>query len=185
MEFALSLVNLTTTMVPNREIELGILRISSSILLNGREILAAQALRADASHILWLDSDMTFPPDTLTRLLHHNLALVAANCVTRRPPHQFTAQVGGVRIATRRKSTGLQKVDGVGFAVCLMETQLLRRLSRPWFRFDWDPQQAIYHGEDYNLMERLRKASVNLWVDHDLSRKVRHLGVRSYGPSDV
>jgi hypothetical protein len=36
-----------------------------------------------ASHILFLDSDMTFPPDTLQRLLDHKVPIVGADYVKR------------------------------------------------------------------------------------------------------
>ena len=44
------------------------------------------ALAVDATHILWLDSDMRFPADTLGRLLARNRDIVGANYCARRFP---------------------------------------------------------------------------------------------------
>jgi hypothetical protein len=43
--------------------------ICSSLVYDARNKLAAQAIELDTDYILWLDSDMTFKPDTLVRLL--------------------------------------------------------------------------------------------------------------------
>lgn len=40
-----------------------------SLIYTSRENLAAEALKREADYILWLDSDMMFPPDTLQRLM--------------------------------------------------------------------------------------------------------------------
>ena len=42
-----------------------------SLIYDSRNQLAKQAVKFDCDYILWLDSDMTFPPDTLLRMLKH------------------------------------------------------------------------------------------------------------------
>ena len=51
---------------------------SSSVAKN-REWLSNEAEKIGADWLLWLDSDQTFPADTLLRLLAHGLPLVGAN----------------------------------------------------------------------------------------------------------
>ena len=62
-----------------------------TLIVNQRDQLADMALAAGSTHILWLDSDMMFPPDTVQRLLSHNLSIVAGNYVTRQYPHKTVA----------------------------------------------------------------------------------------------
>src|SRR5678810_62 len=100
----------------------------------GREAVVEAALQFRATHVLWLDTDMTFPDDTAIRLADHHRAIVAANCVMREPQRRCTAERDGDRVATRPESTGLEAVDSVGLAVLLMRMDVLADLPRPWFQ---------------------------------------------------
>jgi len=62
-----------------------------TLIVNQRDQLADMALQAGSSHVLWLDSDMMFPVDTVQRLLHHQVPIVAGNYVTRQYPHKTVA----------------------------------------------------------------------------------------------
>ena len=42
--------------------------VIGSLIYNSRNDLARQAMKMDCTHILWLDSDMVFPPETLKYL---------------------------------------------------------------------------------------------------------------------
>jgi len=41
-------------------------------------------MREGCSHILFIDSDMTFPQDMIQRLIDRDVDIVAANCARRR-----------------------------------------------------------------------------------------------------
>lgn len=181
IEFALSLLHMaTTTIQEDSDLELLVTRVTSSILLNARHILACDALSTNATHILWIDSDMIFPPDTLLRLLARNVDLVGANCVARRPPFPFTAKDSKEnRLATTSRTTGLEEVFGVGLALFLMKTQILRELTPPWFTFDW--KERLFAGEDYGFCSRVRARGHRIWIDHDLSKEVKHVGSFAFG----
>ena len=73
----------------------------------GREHVLDAAIRVGATHLLWLDTDMTFPRDVAIRLAMHNRPVVACNCVMRDPRLLCTAQRDGQRIETRPESTGV------------------------------------------------------------------------------
>lgn len=45
--------------------------LPGNLVYVARDILAAQAVQAEADYVLWLDSDMVFPPDLLRRLWEH------------------------------------------------------------------------------------------------------------------
>src|SRR6185503_9300822 len=51
-----------------------------TIIPNLRNQLVKVAIDNKASHILFIDSDMRFPPDTAQLLKTHNLDVVGANC---------------------------------------------------------------------------------------------------------
>ena len=45
--------------------------LSGSLIYESRNKLAKQAITQQADYIMWLDSDMIFPKDTLTRMIQH------------------------------------------------------------------------------------------------------------------
>src|SRR5687767_2946520 len=65
--------------------------IQSTYVHVGREVVLKAAVQHDATHVLWLDTDMRFPPETVIRLLAHDRPVVAANCVMKHPTQIFTA----------------------------------------------------------------------------------------------
>ena len=60
-----------------------------SLIYESRNTLAKQAIATKADYIMWLDSDMTFAPDTMTRLQQHmeeGKDIVTGLYFRRRPP---------------------------------------------------------------------------------------------------
>jgi hypothetical protein len=99
--------------------------IGASILPYSRYTLVKQALHHNATHLLFIDSDMTFPPDTLVRLMRHDKEIVGINAMSRRPPYNLTAWARpGERIVTLTDSMGLEKIWRTGFAVVLIKAEV-------------------------------------------------------------
>lgn len=148
----------------------------------GREGVLERTLTAQATHLLWLDTDMQVPPDTAIRLAAHDRPIVACNCVMKDPRQIFTAVRDGVRIATRPDSHWLEAVDTVGLAVLLMRTDVVRDLPRPWFRHGTTEDGGDI-GEDLMFCHALRAAGHTIWIDHDLSKEVGHIGQFTFRPA--
>jgi hypothetical protein len=128
----------------------------------------------NATHILWLDSDMTFPSDTALRLLAHDKDVVAVNYVMRRESWRPIARRDGGRISSLG-ATGLERVDDVGMGVFLMKTSVLDGLPSPHFWYS-TPTET----EDLYFCRQLRDAGREIWVDHDVSNAVGHVGQITY-----
>ena len=88
--FAYSLSNLVKT-TTQMGIETHLFFDASTILINQRENLIKQAIEVGAEWVLWLDSDMMFPPTTLLRLLGHNQNIVGCNYMKRTYPFKSVA----------------------------------------------------------------------------------------------
>ena len=129
-----------------------------------------------ATHILWLDADMTFPPNTALRLLKHDVDVVALNYVTRAEPHRPTAFRDGLPLTSASEyHTGLEEVDHVGMGVFLMRTSVVQGLPRPRFWYS-TPTET----EDVYFCRLLRAAGHTIHIDHDLSKEISHVGVQKY-----
>lgn len=169
--------------VADGQAELRIFFMKSSMLCSARMDLAVDATTAGCTHVLFIDSDMRFPGDTLERLLNHGKAIVGTNCVTRKFPVVPTSYltIGAkdedhVKLYTTEDSTGLQAVEATGTGVLLIDTEVFKRLPAPWFNSRWVGETGTFEGEDVYFCQLARKAGIQVWIDHDLSKQIGHVG---------
>lgn len=154
----------------------------SSVIHSVRHQLVCDALEWGATHILFVDSDQTFPPDIVHRLAKHNKMLVGANVVTKQIPAVFCATgLDGKRVTTHPTSTGLQEVNVCGTGVLLINTKVFENLSIPYFLMPYRPETRTFLGEDVYFCNIVREAGHKVYIDHDVSKEVGHLGQFEYG----
>lgn len=146
---------------------------SSSNLPELRHKLAVNALKEhDASHILWIDSDMGFPADALHRLLAHDKEIVGCTYPRRLgSPYSSATDLDGQPF--KASSTGLEQAGVIGFGF------LLTRINV--FDGDYDMPLFAHHDErgycteDVSFCHKARARGHEVWVDHDLSREIVHV----------
>lgn len=155
-----------------------------SVLLNQREKLVKRAHEIEAEYILWLDSDMHFPPTLLLQLLKHDKDIVACNYMNRVEPFKsvaFTDVTDWESWIAIKPHSDLQEVQAVGLGVCLMRTELFSELDRPYFEFKWHARDENFLGEDFLLFHKLRNIGYKVWIDSTLSMDVKHIGQFAFG----
>lgn len=162
-----------------------------TILAEQRNELCKMAIENDATHIVFLDADQRFPKDVFERLIAHDVPVVAANIAKRRRPISPTArrerpdnpdQLEGVW--PNKEVRGLERVAVVGTGVICIKTEALLQVPFPWFAQPWLEEQQRFVGEDLYLMGQFRRAGVPVYIDHDLSWEVGHLGKYEYKMDD-
>lgn len=156
-----------------------------SLIAYQRENLADQALESGATHLLWLDSDMKFPPNLVHRLFKHDLPLVACNYVKRKIPAMPNSKnLDGKLIATNRDSHGLEEASSAGFGAVLMKREVLEKTPKPWFDTVWlrhEDGHIEMVGEDVFFFSKVRQVGgFKLFIDHDASQRVSHIGTFEY-----
>jgi len=155
---------------------------TSSNLPESRAVLASRAIvkhKADA--ILWIDSDMGFPADTLHRLLAHELDIVGCNAARRIAPH--TSSVSG--LDGRHlipKPDGIEEVSVMGFGVLLTRTHIFEKIPPYWFAHE---DEDGYCTEDVVFCKKARAAGFSIWCDHGLSAQVTHTAAQVLRISDI
>ncbi|HEX8526387.1 hypothetical protein [Allosphingosinicella sp.] len=167
--------------------QLRMLMASSSNVALNRQTLAEIAVGSRADYVLWLDTDQTFPPDTLQMLFRHTgrAKVVGCNYARRTDPTGPTA----LRIENGRpefiwtdeakaRAGPLDPVDSMGLGVCLTSTEVFKAIPKPWFAPD-------INGEDGYFFLKLRAAGVPAFVDHQLSLRIGHIGERVYLNADA
>jgi len=160
---------------------------SGSMLARMRQELVEGVLASEHNftHLLFVDADQTFPPDTLYRLLRWHKPVVACNVAIKRVPSAPTARVKAVGdkgdpLFTRGDSAGLERVWRVGTGVMMVETKVFRQLEKPWFLDTWKAEANRFQGEDWYFCEKCEGKYIPLFVDQGLSWEVGHVGSYSY-----
>lgn len=159
--------------------------VKSSNLPEGRTMLVSRATALDATHILWLDTDMKFPADIIPALLNHNLPVVAVNYPTKEIEARPTAYADNDKyvgpVWTTEKTTGLAEVAHCGMGAMLTDIRVFDALDLPYFSFEPAPPDFIHHvTEDVYFCRKLRKAGFSIFIDHDVSKKCAHVGSFEY-----
>lgn len=146
---------------------------TGTYLSNLRTLLSRTAVEKGCSHVLFIDSDMRFPPDTIKRLLEDNKDIVGANCASR-TYQGVTTRLGGEFVDSRGPGQKVQEVDSIGFGVTMIKREVFEKLDEPWFAMPWAMDEKKHVGEDVYFCKMAQEAGFSVWVDHPLSLEVKH-----------
>lgn len=170
------------------DIEISLTTSAGTLICDQRNKLAKATLDEDCDWLLFLDSDMRFPSDTLLRLLARNAPIVTANYTTRRSPPEPVAfkRIGNCeKLYTDPESEGVEACAANGLGVALIHRSVFEQMEKPWFYIPYIPDSDGHWGEDVWFCNQARKAGFEVLVDHDLSREVKHIGLREYDYFDA
>jgi hypothetical protein len=160
---------------------------AGTLIADQRQKLAANAVKAGAEYILFLDSDMRFPPYLLEHLIARttqsaDVDIVACNYPTRRIPVKTVAFSDFTKLECiySNDKSGLEEVDAIGMGAMLIKASVFERLPKPWFQICYLPTAGAYIGEDIYFCKLAQAHQMKVWVDHDLSKDVRHIGAMEF-----
>lgn len=191
-DFGISLMMLVADF--SREVEgfdhqnLRIFHKQGSILPRMRQELLQRALDVGCTHVLWLDTDQKYPPNTIRQLLRAGRPVVGCNIATKSFPSYPTARYkDGMKLCytthAKAKLGLVEQVWRLGTGILLMDLQTFRErnVPKPWFGMRWLEEKEDFQGEDWWLCSRLEEAGIPIFVDHKLSWVVYHIGKCDYG----
>lgn len=155
-----------------------ILRRSCDIVSN-RTWLVNEAIKNGATHLLFVDSDMIFPSDTIPKLLAHKKEIVGATYNKREFPLKKVSKP-----LTEESETELYEAQHNGLGVTLIDLSIFKEewvdpqngRKVPFFNFGRDSQGALVMGEDVFFSMAAKDMGFKTWIDPVLSKKVRHIG---------
>jgi hypothetical protein len=142
-----------------------------------RNQMTAAGLAEGADWFLWIDADMAFPPDSLARLLAHDVDIVGADYRRRATPFPRI----GKPVDPAAPYNGLVEVTMLGLGLMLIRAEVLRRMGRPSFVRAWLLDHATpnnpsgFSTEDGYLCGHARHLGYKVWADLDLSNDVGHI----------
>lgn len=162
-DFAFSLAGLTHLIGRNSH-PFTIIAPRSFNIVDARNEIVRQALANGSTHILFLDSDMKFPADTFYRLLSHAKPICGAYGVKRKFPIERCGEP-----LDRWADAGVFEMESMGMAVCLINTEIFKRMPLPVF--EWSDVS-----EDVGFCRKARAVGLKIWCDADLSNEIGHVG---------
>lgn len=151
----------------------------STVIHMGRESLIENAIAHGATHILFVDSDMAFVPETVKIMASRNLPIVVANYPRKELPIRWTAvDMDALPIPVTRESTGLVEADYAGLGLALIDLKVFEQMPKPWFLPAFEG--GAFVGEDAEFFRNARVCGFSCMVDLDASKGVAHVGDVTY-----
>jgi len=158
---------------------------TGSVVDFSRNFICKTALDHQASHVCFIDTDMTFPPDTINRLLELKKPVVGVASRKKIFPKQYTIEVdepAGARGITDAElpKEPFSKIGDypilVGAGIMLIDLAISKVLAKPWFLFGtfWNDEDVGYTGEDIYFCRKVWNAGLEVWCDPSI--EVGHIG---------
>lgn len=143
-----------------------------SIAYNRNQIVA-QALTHGCSHVFFLDDDTVFKPDTLIKLICHNVDMVTGLMLMRDYPHKslifdrflHNGAAEHVFLSDKHKG-GLLPIAASGLGCCLIKCKVFSKLEEPFFRFAEIDKDGL--GEDLGFFRRVQNLGLQHYCDLDV-----------------
>lgn len=170
-DFAMSLATMMSSSAASFRMVL--MNEKSSLITIARNNLVKRALDFGADYALFLDSDMTFPQNTLLRLVSHKKDVVAATYRKRVAPFDLLG-----KLKDTDRSDGVAEAEHLPTGCMLINAKVLKGLSWPWFFETYDETEFAtpYAGEDINFCRKARANGFSVWADIPLSHAMGHIG---------
>lgn len=133
-----------------------------------RNQLVRDAFDREATHIFWVDHDVTCRPDAVTQLLRHNLPVVGGMYHSKDKPYgpvAFSLDPFGM-YQEIPPSEDLHLVGGLGMGATLVTTSIYKLMKthyedERWYQVTTQPDI----GEDVHFAMRLQEMAVPVFLD--------------------
>jgi hypothetical protein len=131
---------------------------------------------------LWvMGDDHDFPPDTVLRLLEHDVDVIVPHCLKRYPPWTpvvFSHQNDDdAYVVADLPESGLVEIHAAGSAGMLIRREVLEAIGDPWFTPSPD---AAGLNEDLHFCQKAREAGFRIWCDPEIP--LGHIALHTVAP---
>ncbi len=179
----------------DKDPETSVVLESGSLVYDSRNNLIQKALNAGVDRVMWFDSDMEFPTDTMMRLhkdLDEGYDIVSGLYFKRRKPYSpvileecYLREENGLKYPTSKFYDDYPKdqifeVAAFGFGCVMMKMDAVRLMVQEMGDMLFAP--ALGFGEDLSFCMRARESGLKLYCDSRV--KCGHVGYHSFGEED-
>lgn len=173
-DFAISLAGISAATKANFSIS----NVRSSIVAAGRNMLVDLTQTLGATHLMFLDSDMVFPSETVDRLLSYNKDIVGCVYSSRNEPVRILGTTFDGK--TVNVESGLHRMAMIPTGCMLINMDVFLRMKKPYFRGRIDEEAGRIIGEDIEFCEKAISLGFEIWCDVELSTRIGHVGQRVF-----
>jgi len=148
-----------------------------------RNLIASWAV--DFDYVMWVDSDIILPRDTLTKMLSHDKDIVSGMYIQRIPGthnleiYKDSGQGGVVRTSLEElPQNSLVEIASCGFGCVLVKSKVMNDVGHPQFVYHVALDHRHTVSEDVDFCVKARAKGFKLFVDTSI--KCAHTGASTY-----
>lgn len=121
-----------------------LLNQEGSVITNNRNDLVERAFAIDPDFIFFIDTDMVVPPDTLIKMIRHNLDIVGATYNRRTPPFSTLGHFLGKQ-PEEGLTGGVHEVDYLPGGCMLVKPKVFKTIGWPFFfeTYQWQISNRV------------------------------------------
>ena len=137
-----------------------------------RNLIAHWVVQHQYDYLLAIDSDISFPRDTLKKMLDHDVDMVSGVYI-QRIQGRHTIEImrkneyGGVTHVPYDdiRGQGLVPIDGCGFGCVLIKNHVFKAIPYPQFVYRSAIDHANTISEDVYFCQQVRSRGMSIWAD--------------------
>jgi glycosyltransferase involved in cell wall biosynthesis len=148
-----------------------------------RNEICRGVLSGDEDYLLFLDADMTFPPDLIERLIREEAPVITARYHAKRPPYHAIAFVkhrtldGPHKYQAVHYGHGVFEIERCGAGALLIRRDVLDAIQirlggDEWFRYQRGPKEEDHNdftvSEDFWFCRQVREAGFQIFCHWDV-----------------
>ena len=179
-QFAISLATMLAKGAGIEDMQIAVCNVQSYSTCSNRNIAVETARREKCDYLLMIDSDLSFPPHTLEKLLKNaidnNLDILGCNYVMRKHPHSSLVEGLGEGLVPVK---GVSEVKRLPTGMLLTRLSVFDKLEKPYFMQPIQPDGTL-GTEDYRFCDLARAAGFKIYMDAELSTELVHWGDVGY-----
>jgi hypothetical protein len=127
------------------------------------------AIERGFTHLLFLDTDMTFPADTIKKLISHDKDIVSGLYFERYAPYRPMLRKrldDGYSLVDYTKG-GLVECDALGAGCLLVKIDVFKKIGKPYFEYRLTKKgiKETFLSEDIVFCERAREEGFKIFCD--------------------
>lgn len=147
-------------------------------LHDNRNFVVDEAIKNKATHLMFVDADVTFPPYAIKQLLLHDKDIIGGMYHLKRLPLvdtiKFADENGELVDRTIVIPEKIFKCAVIPAGFMLIKLSCLGQIRRPYFEFGVEADGTSITGEDVMFCKKARKAGLEIWCDPTIPMK--HIG---------
>ena len=158
--------------------------IEGSLVYDARDTIAEFAVTNAYDYVLYVDSDMMWTADDISRLVAHDTDIVSGLYVTRNGENMNVAYSQVItrnifhpaKLIVDKGVKGYTEIAAVGFGFCLIKIDVIKTMAKR-YKTLFEPFKGV--GEDIAFCIRAKRCGYKIMLDRDV--RLGHIGEAIYG----